>query len=619
VTFDAEAFAAGSHDRLHDWLGAHSDPTGGFQFAVWAPRARSVRVVCESHPARRLRRAANGVWRGRIRDAEPGQTYHLEIESAKGKVLRKADPFARRFVAPSEPTAILGDLGSAWTDGRWMRDRNRHRASESPISVYEVHLGSWRRHPNRTHLGYPEIGRRLARYARDHGFTHVELMPVAEHPYYGSWGYQGTGYFAATARYGSPEDFKGLINTLHRAGIGVILDWVPSHFATDSHALGRFDGQPLFEHRDRRQGYHPDWQSHVFNYGKGEVRSFLLSNARFWLDEFHADGIRVDAVASMLYLDFSRKAGEWLPNKHGGNENTNAYDFLRSLNQMVGTDFPGAVTIAEESSAWPGVTRPQHLGGVGFDLKWDMGWMHDTLDHLRRDPDDRAEHHSRLTFRMMYAFTEQFMLSLSHDEVVHEKASLVSKMPGPDPERFANLRLLYGYQWALPGKKLLFMGGEFAQWGEWDHESELEWDLLRWNPHRGVQRWVTDLNALLAQEPALHRSDFDPEGFVWVDADDRRRGVISFARSSDGERPIVFVANLSRIPHRRYRLGVPAKGRWQTLLNSDLGPYGGEGRTPGRLSTQPRRSHGFDQSLVFDLAPLTALFLAPVGRSVGRT
>jgi 1,4-alpha-glucan branching enzyme len=345
----------------------------------------------------------------------------------------------------------------------------------------------------------------------------------------------------------------------------------------------------------------------------------LLSNARFWLEAFHADGIRVDAVASMLYLDFSRKAGEWLPNKHGGNENTDAYQFLRSLNQMVKTDFPGALTIAEESSAWPGVTRPNHLGGVGFDLKWDMGWMHDTLDHLQRDPDDRAEHHSRLTFRMMYAFSEQFVLALSHDEVVHEKASLVGKMPGPDPERFANLRLLYGYQWALPGKKLLFMGGELAQWREWDHDGELEWDMLRWKPHRGVQRWVTALNALLKEEPALHRSDFDPQGFSWIDADDRRRGVISFVRNSEGGRPILFVANLSRKRHHRYRVGAPTSGRWETLLNSDLGLYGGEDRTPGRLSTQPRRFRGFDQSLVLDLPPLTALFLAPVARSGSRT
>jgi len=615
VTFDAKAFGAGAHDRLHEWLGAHPDPTGGFRFAVWAPRARSVRVTIESKSGRRLRRSTDGVWRGHIPDATPGQTYHLEIESARGRVVTKADPFGRRFVSPSEPDAVLGDIGFEWQDGRWMRDRKRHQATESPISVYEVHLGSWRRHPDGTHLGYPEIGRRLARYVKEHGFTHVELMPVAEHPFYGSWGYQGTGYFAPTARYGAPEDLKRLINTLHRAGIGVILDWVPSHFATDSHALGRFDGQALFEHRDRRKGYHPDWQSHIFDYGKGEVRSFLLSNARFWFDEFHVDGIRVDAVASMLYLDFSRKAGEWLPNEDGGNENTDAYEFLRCLTHMVRTDFPGALTIAEESSAWPGMTRPDHLGGVGFDLKWDMGWMHDTLHHLQRDPDDRVEHQSRLTFRMMYAFSEQFMLALSHDEVVYEKASLLSKMPGPDPERFANLRLLYGYQWALPGKKLLFMGGEFAQRREWDHDGELEWDLLRWKPHRGIQQWVTDLNALLKEEAALYQSDFDPQGFSWIDADDRRRGAISFVRGSDDDRPIVFVANLSRKRHRRYRLGTPVSGRWQTLLNSDHVRYGGEGRTPGRLNTQPRHSHGFDQSLVLDLPPLTALFLAPVGRS----
>jgi 1,4-alpha-glucan branching enzyme len=446
------------------------------------------------------------------------------------------------------------------------------------------------------------------------GFTHVELLPVAEHPFYGSWGYQVGGFFAPTSRYGDPQDLMALVDTLHRAGIGVVLDWVPSHFATDRWALGRFDGYPLYEHRDRRRGYHPDWASYVFDYDRGEVRSFLLSNARYWLDRYHADGLRVDAVASMLYLDFSRGPGEWLPNEHGGRENVGAYALLRAVNDMVGDSFPGALTIAEESSAWPGVTGPTYLGGLGFGLKWDMGWMHDTLGFFRRTESGRRDHHHDLTFRMMYAFAERFMLALSHDEVVHEKASLVGKMPGAtDAERFANLRLLYGYMWAQPGKTTLFMGGEFAQWREWDHDGELEWHLLRWAPHRGIRRWVRDLNRVTAAEPALHSRDFDPGGFEWIDPDDRRRSVISFVRHGPpGERPVVFVANLSGRRHRRYRLGVPARGRWQTLLNGDAAPYGGGGRSPGRLSTDDRPAHGRSQSLVLDLPPRTALLLAPV-------
>jgi 1,4-alpha-glucan branching enzyme len=610
--FDSAAFASGTHHRLHDWLGAHPHADGGFRFAVWAPRAKRVRVVGEVSP-RSLRRASDGIWRGRITTAEAGQAYHLQIESARGRVLDKADPFGRSFVDPSNVEAILGQSQFRWRDGAWMRRRRESQGREQPMSVYEVHVGSWRRSSAGDHLSYRELGRRLADYATEHGFTHVELLPLAEHPFYGSWGYQGTGYFAPTSRYGSPEDLMSAVDSLHRAGVGVILDWVPSHFATDTHALARFDGSPLYEHRDPRKGFHPDWHSPIFDLERGEVRSFLLSSAHYWLDRFHIDALRVDAVASMLYLDYSRKPGEWIPNRYGGNENVEAYEFLRSVNDMVHTEVPGVLTIAEESTAWPGVTRPTHMGGIGFDLKWDMGWMHDTLDHLERDPDDRGGHSGEITFRMMYAQTEQFTLPLSHDEVVHEKASLLGKMPGPDPERFADLRLLYGYQWALPGKKLLFMGGEFAQWREWDHDGELEWGLLRWAPHAGMQRWVGDLNRLMGAEPALHRLDFDPEGFEWIDTDDARRGMLSFIRYSDGDdRPIVFVANRSRRRRRRYRLGVPVSGRWQTLLNSDLARYGGGDRRLGRLSTQPRAAHRYGNSLVLDVAPLTALFLAPV-------
>ncbi len=613
--FDSAAFAAGTHHRSYDWLGAHPHADGGFQFAVWAPRAKRVRVVGEVSP-RSLRRAADGIWRERIATAEAGQTYHLQIESARGRILDKADPFGRNFVDPSKVEAVLGRSQFRWRDGAWMRRRREWQGRQQPMSVYEVHAGSWQRSSTGGHLSYRELGRRLAHYATEQGFTHIELLPLVEHPFYGSWGYHGTGYFAPTCRYGSPDDLMSLVDTLHRADVGVILDWVPSHFATDSHALVRFDGSPLYEHRDPRKGVHPDWHSPIFDLERGEVRSFLLSSAHYWLDRFHIDGLRVDAVASMLYLDYSRKPGEWVPNRYGGNENVEAYQFLRSVNDMVHSEFPGVVTIAEESSAWPGVTRPTHLGGIGFDLKWDMGWMHDTLDHLERDPDTRRDHPDEITFRMMYAHLEQFTLPLSHDEVVHEKGSLLGKMPGPDPERLANLRLMYGYQWALPGKKLLFMGGELAQWKEWDHDDELEWDLLRWKPHRGVQRWVRDLNHLLQAEPALHRLDFDPKGFDWIDTDDARRGLISFIRHSDGDgRPIVFVANLSRKRRRRYRLGVPVSGRWQTLLNSDLARYGGGDRRPGRLSTQPGAAHPHHGSLAIDVPPLSALFLAPVAKS----
>jgi 1,4-alpha-glucan branching enzyme len=406
----------------------------------------------------------------------------------------------------------------------------------------------------------------------------------------------------------------GLIDTLHRAGIGVILDWVPSHFATDSWGLGRFDGHPLFEHRDRRRGFHPDWSSWVFDYDRPEVRSFLLSNARYWIERFHADGLRVDAVASMLYLDFSRGPGQWIPNEHGGRENVNAYAFLRSVNKMVGADFPGVVTIAEESSAWPGVTSPAYLGGVGFGLKWDMGWMHDTLEYFKRDPIHRSHHHHELTFRMMYAFSERFMLALSHDEVVHMKASMIGKMPGADDDqRFANLRLLYAYMWTLPGKQTLFMGGEIAQRGEWDHDGEVEWDLLRWPPHRGMQRWVRDLNRLSAGEPALPTRDFESGGFQWIDPEDWDRGVLSYLRwGPPGSRPLLVLINLSGRRYRRYRVGVPIGGRWQTLLTSDASTYGGKGRSPGRLSTEPRKQHGQPQSLAVDLPPLTAVIVAPV-------
>jgi len=612
---ESEAFASGLHDRLHEHLGAHPHPDGGYRFAVWAPRAKGVRVTGDFAPqGRALRRSGDGIWRGRVVEAERGQAYRFLVTSSRGNPVEKADPHAIRRRAPESPDSLLWDLDFRWRDGRWMKSRKRLQGPSRPMSVYEAHLGSWQRSDDGGFLGYREIGKRLAEYCTGMGFTHIELLPVAEHPFYGSWGYQGAGFFAPTARHGTPQDLMALIDTLHRAGIGVILDWVPSHFATDSWGLGRFDGYPLYEHRDRRRGFHPDWSSWVFDYDRPEVRSFLLSNARYWLERFHVDGLRVDAVASMLYLDFSRGPGEWIPNDHGGRENINAYATLRSVNDMVRSEFPGVVTIAEESSAWPGVTGPTYLGGVGFGLKWDMGWMHDTLEFFQRDPVHRSHHHHDLTFRMMYAFSERFMLALSHDEVVHMKASLIGKMPGAsDAQRFANLRLLYAYMWTLPGKTTLFMGGEFAQRREWAHDGELEWDLLRWPPHRAMQRWVRDLNRVVADEPALHLRDFDPGGFQWIDPEDRKRSVISYLRHGhEDDRPVLLVANLSGTRHRRYRVGVPIGGRWQTLLNSDADRYGGGGRTPGRLATEPRKAHDLPQSLVLDLPPLTALVLAPV-------
>jgi 1,4-alpha-glucan branching enzyme len=496
-----------------------------------------------------------------------------------------------------------------------MRERAGRQATDAPICIYEVHLGSWQRDADGGWLGYRELGKRLAEHATALGFTHVEFLPVTEHPFYGSWGYQGTGYFAATSRYGGPNDLMAMIDTLHRAGVGVILDWVPSHFAVDAHGLARFDGLPLYEHPDPQRGFHPDWQSAEFDYGRGEVRSFLLSSARFWLERFHVDGLRVDAVASMLYLNYSRDEGEWEPNEFGGSEDLEALEFLRDLNLRVKRDHPDVLMAAEESTAWPGVTRPAWLGGVGFGLKWDMGWMNDTLRYVAEEPRHRPHHQGLLTFRPMYAFSENYVLPLSHDEVVHGKGSLLGRMPGTDEQRFANLRLLLGYQWAQPGKQLLFMGGEFGQWREWGHDSQLEWDLLQWKPHQGMQRWVTELNRLAREEPALHATDFESRTFDWLVAGDAERGVVAFARwGREGDRPVVFVGNFSDRRHRRYRLGLPLGGQWTSLLSSDDTRFGGSGISQGRLVTSSRSANGRADSIVLDLPPLSAVFLGKVTR-----
>jgi 1,4-alpha-glucan branching enzyme len=544
--------------------------------------------------------------------------YKYRIHSRVGGfVVDKADPFATHAETPPKTGSIVWGLAYEWGDEEWMTNRARHNAPDAPWSVYELHLGSWMRVPedgNRS-LSYREVAPKLADYIEALGFTHVELMPIMEHPFGGSWGYQSTGFFSPTSRFGTPQDFMHFVDVLHQRGIGVILDWVPSHFPTDEHGLAYFDGTHLFEHSDPRQGFHPDWGSYIFNYGRNEVRSFLLSSALFWMDCYHVDGLRVDAVASMLYLDYSRKAGEWIPNRYGGRENLEAIDFLRRFNTDVYGAHPDTQTIAEESTAWGGVSRPTYVGGLGFGMKWDMGWMHDTLHYFATDPIHRRYHHNELTFRMIYAFTENFMLPLSHDEVVHGKGSLIGKMPGDDWQQFANLRLLYGYMWAQPAKKLLFMGGEIAQRSEWNHDSSLEWDVTRYESHAGVQRWVGELNRLYRHEPAMHELDFDPAGFQWIDASDSDNSVLIWLRRGrDAANQVLCVFNFTPVPRHNYRVGVPSAGHWRELLNSDGVEYWGSGQGNfGGADTTPLPCHGHPQSLVLTLPPLGAVFFKHEG------
>jgi 1,4-alpha-glucan branching enzyme len=520
----------------------------------------------------------------------------------------KADPLA--FLAEVAPKtgSVVWDLDHEWGDGEWMRERGRRNSASAPLSIYEVHLGSWRRHPDGTSLSYREIAPLLADHVERLGFTHVELLPVMEHPFFGSWGYQTTGYFAPSSRYGTPQDLMALIDHLHQRGIGVILDWVPSHFPSDEHGLGYFDGTHLYEHADPRRGYHPDWKSYIFNYGRHEVRGFLISSALFWLERYHADGLRVDGVASMLYLDYSRAQGEWIPNEYGGRENLEAIDFRRRRNVEVYSSEPDVQTMAEESTSWPLVSRPTYVGGLGFGMKWDMGWMHDTLTFMGLDPVHRGYHHRDLTFRGLYAFTENFVLPLSHDEVVYGKGSLIGKMAGDDWQKFASLRLLLGWMYATPGKKLLFMGGEMAQWHEWAHDGQLDWALEAQPMHAGMERWLGDLNALYRALPALHELDFDPRGFSWIDANDSEQSVASVLRSS-GDRHVLGVFNFTPVPRSRYRLGVPVDGFWREALNSDAPAYGVSGwGNLGGQEADPVRWHGRDQSLAVTLPPLAALF-----------
>jgi 1,4-alpha-glucan branching enzyme len=617
---DLHLFNEGTHDRAYLKLGSHPGTREGEEgtaFAVWAPGAERVSVVGDfnawrdgRHPL--ARRGQSGIWEGFLPGVGRGAVYKYHVVSALGgHAADKADPFAFRHETPPRTGSVVWDLDYEWGDAGWMAGRRARNALDAPGSTYEVHLGSWRRFDGNRLPTCREIAPALADYAADTGFTHVELLPVMEHPFYGSWGYQSLGYFAPSSRYGTPQDLMHLVDTLHRRGIGVVLDWVPSHFPADGHGLSFFDGTHLYEHADPRQGHHPDWKSSIFNYGRHEVRSFLLSSAMFWLDVFHADGLRVDAVASMLYLDYSRQPGEWVPNAHGGRENLEAIAFLRRLNEDVYREHPGVQTIAEESTAWPMVSRPPYVGGLGFGLKWDMGWMHDTLAYFARDPVHRRFHHNELTFRTMYAFTENFVLPLSHDEVVHGKGSLLGRMPGDGWRKLANLRLLFAWMWAQPGKKLLFMGGEIGQWREWSHDRGLDWHLLEHAAHRGLQAWVRDLNRLYREEPALHERDCEPGGFEWVDCNDSEASVVSLLRRGRRSEDAVLVAcNFTPQPRPGYRVGVPFEGRWRELLNSDAFVYGGAGwGNMGAVEAEPEPRHGRPLSLPLTLPPLGAVFL----------
>ena len=617
---DLHLFNEGTHRYLHRALGAHADG-GGAWFAVWAPTAASVAVVGDMagwDSGQPLGSAGNsGIWTGFVDGATVGQSYRYAVVSAKGTRLEKSDPVGAATNEPPSTASVIAADAHEWADGEWMAARGERVAPGRPISIYEVHLGSWGRHltPGRRFPRYDELADPIADHVLAHGFTHVEILPLMEHPFYGSWGYQTTGFFAPTARYGTPTDLMAMVDRLHQRGVGVILDWVPSHFPMDDHGLAQFDGTHLFEHADPRQGYHPDWTSAVFNYGRPEVRSFLVSSALSWLDRYHVDGLRVDAVASMLYLDYSRNDGEWIPNRLGGRENLEAIDFLRQLNDAVHEEFPGVATFAEESTAWPKVTGPTSEGGLGFDFKWDMGWMHDTLEYLRRDPVHRRFHHDEITFRNMYAFTERYVLPLSHDEVVHGKGSLLTKMPGDEWQRFANVRLLYGMMWTQPGKKLLFMGGEVASPVEWAHEGTIDWGGLHDAPgHAGVRRLVTDLNALYAREPALHAGDTDPAGSHLVVGNDDTHSVFAWLRHdpSGGAAPVLCVVNATPTVHHGYRVGVPVAGHWAELLNTDADGYGGSGAgNLGGVNAEEQAWHGHDQSIPLTLPPLAVVLLQP--------
>jgi 1,4-alpha-glucan branching enzyme len=624
---DIFLFKEGTHRRLYDKLGSHGMTVNGISgtyFAVWAPNAERVSVVGDfsqwnaaSHPLK-SRADGSGIWEGFIPGVSSGALYKYRIASRYHQYqVDKGDPFAFAWETPPRTASLVWDLSYEWDDREWMESRRKHNALDAPWAIYEVHLGSWRRVPEEGDrpLSYREMARQLADYVKEMGFSHVELLPVMEHPFYGSWGYQSSGYFAPTSRYGTPQDFMYFIDHLHQNGIGVILDWVPSHFPNDEHGLAYFDGTYLYEHQDPKKGFHPEWNSYIFNYGRHEVRAFLLSSALFWLDKYHIDGIRVDAVASMLYLDYARKAGEWIPNEHGGKENLEAIAFIRTLNEAIYRDHPDVQTIAEESTAWPMVSRPTYLGGLGFGMKWNMGWMHDTLNYFSQDPIHRKYHHDQLTFSIWYAFYENFALPLSHDEVVHGKGSLLGKLPGDDWQKFANLRLLFGYMYAHPGKKLLFMGGELAQWREWNHDVSLDWHLLQYPLHQGIQHWVRDLNHLYRTEGALHELDFTQEGFDWIDVHNWQESIISFLRKGRStDEVILVVCNFTPVPRHNYRVGVPRGGFWREVLNSDATAYGGSAHgNLGGAEAAPVPAYGRYHSLSLTLPPLGVVFLKSRG------
>jgi 1,4-alpha-glucan branching enzyme len=623
---DLYLFNEGSHFQLPNKLGAHVvnyEGISGTYFAVWAPNAEQVSIMGDfngwNNSSHLLRpKGQSGIWEGFLPGIGKGTLYKYHIVSRlNGYRVDKADPFSIFNEIPPKTASIVWDLDYQWGDQEWMTTRPHRSGLAKPLAIYEMHLGSWRRvaaEGNRS-LSYRELAPQLADYLQRMGYTHVEFLPIMDHPFFGSWGYQITGYFAPSGNYGTPQDFMYLVDTLHQRGIGAILDWVPSHFPADEHGLAFFDGTHLYEHADPRQGYHPDWNSYIFNYGRKEVQSFLISNALFWLDRYHIDGLRVDAVASMLYLDYARKKGEWVPNQYGGRENIEAIGFLRRLNQEVYKNHPDVQTIAEESTSWPMVSRPNYVGGLGFGLKWDMGWMHDTLVYMSQDPIFRRYHHNKLTFRMIYAFHENFVLPLSHDEVVYGKRSLIGKMPGDDWQKFANLRALFGYMYAQPGKKLLFMGGEFGQWREWVHDGSLDWDLLNHPFHAGLQRWVQDLNRLYRDEPALHEMDCDPAGFEWIDCDDADSSAVTLIRKGKSNATMILVVcNFTPVPRYSYRLGSPRSGYWQEILNSDAGDYGGGNMgNLGGVETVPVSLHGRPYSLTITLPPLSVSFFKNQG------
>ncbi len=618
--FDISLFKSGKHFKLYEKLGSHLMEVEGIKgvyFAVWAPSAKSVSVIGEfndwdkdEHPLL-SRWDGSGIWEGFIPEVKKGTVYKYMVEASDGRHLEKGDPYAFSWEIPPRTASVVWDLEYRWKDKKWMETRKENANAPKPFSVYEVHIGSWKKigkEGNRS-LSYQEMIEQLVPYVKDLGFTHVEFMPVMEHPFFGSWGYQGTGYYAPSSRHGTPHEFMALIDAFHEADIAVLLDWVPSHFPEDAHGLADYDGTHLYDHADPRKGFHPDWKSCIFNYGRNEVRAFLISNAMFWLEMYHADGLRVDAVASMLYLDYSREEGEWIPNEFGGRENLEAVSFLKEFNETVYGVFPDIVTIAEESTSWPGVSKPTFDDGLGFGQKWMMGWMHDSLEYFKKEPIYRKYHQDDITFSLVYAFSENFMLPLSHDEVVHGKGALIERMPGDEWQKFANLRLLYGEMFMHPGSKLLFMGCEYGQTSEWDHDKGLEWWLLEYPLHKGIQNWIRNLNNFYKNHPALYQKQFEEEGFQWIDYSDNENCVISFLRKGDeNENPLLVVCNFTPEVRENYKIGVPSSGNWKEVLNSDHADYGGSNiLNASPLVSETIKWHGQEQALNLKLAPLALM------------